>query len=108
MMALNFELVTPVRIERCATVHRVTVPGVEGEFSVLEGHAPFMTPLRDGLLSIYAEAGAGAAGAGAAGAGAGGADSSAEAPEVIAIKGGFAEVSEKGLTILAERIVSKA
>ena len=103
MMALNFELVTPVRIERCATVHRVTVPGVEGEFSVLEGHAPFMTPLRDGLLSIYAGAEAGAAGAGA-----GGADSSAEAPEVIAIKGGFAEVSEKGLTILAERIVSKA
>ncbi|NJS15483.1 MAG: ATP synthase F1 subunit epsilon [Sphingopyxis sp.] len=83
-MALNFELVTPARLERSESVHMVTVPGAEGEFSVQEGHAPFMTTLRDGPVSIYSSAGA--------------------SPEVINIEGGFAEVGAGGLTILAERV----
>ncbi len=81
---LKFELVTPTRLERSSAVHMVTVPGASGEFSVLVGHAPFMATLRDGPLSIYAAAGA--------------------APEVVNIQGGFAEVNEVGLTILAERV----
>lgn len=85
-MALNFELVTPARLERSESVHMVTVPGAEGEFSVLEGHAPFMTTLRDGPVSIYASAGA--------------------TPEVIHVEGGFAEVGDNGLTILAERVAA--
>ena len=85
-MALKFELVTPARLERVADVHMVTVPGSEGEFSVLEGHAPFMATLRNGAISVYATAGA--------------------APELIEIEGGFAEVNETGLTILAERVVA--
>jgi F-type H+-transporting ATPase subunit epsilon len=84
-MALKFELVTPARLERSESVHMVTVPGAEGEFSVLEGHAPFMSTLRDGPVSIYASAGA--------------------APEIINVEGGFAEVGDNGLTILAERVV---
>ena len=83
-MALKFELVTPARLERTADVHMVTVPGAEGDFSVLEGHAPFMATLRNGPLTIYATAGA--------------------EPEVIEVEGGFAEVNEAGLTVLAEHI----
>ncbi len=85
-MPLHFELVTPARLERSESVHMVTVPGTEGEFSVLEGHAPFMSTLRNGPVTVYASAGA--------------------APEVINVEGGFAEVSETGLTILAERVVA--
>lgn len=83
---LKFELVTPARLERSENVHMVTVPGTEGEFSVLAGHAPFMSTLRNGPVTVYASAGA--------------------APEVINVEGGFAEVSEAGLTILAERVVA--
>lgn len=85
-MALKFELVTPARLERTADVHMVTVPGAEGDFSVLEGHAPFMATLRNGSLTIYAAPGAD--------------------PETIEVEGGFAEVNEAGLTVLAEHIAS--
>src|SRR3546814_19030038 len=80
--ALKFELVTPARLERSSDVYMVTVPGSEGDFSVLEGHAPFMATLRNGPLTIYATNGA--------------------APETIEVEGGFAEVNESGLTVLAE------
>ena len=83
-MALKFELVTPARLERSSDVYMVTVPGSEGDFSLLEGHAPFMATLRNGPLTIYASAGA--------------------APETIEVEGGFAEVNEAGLTVLAEHI----
>ncbi|MEY4269212.1 MAG: synthase subunit epsilon [Pseudomonadota bacterium] len=85
-MALHFELVTPARLVRSDDVHMVTVPGAEGDFSVLEGHAPFMSTMRNGDLVIYTSAGA--------------------APETIAIEGGFAEVNEGGLTVLAERVTA--
>lgn len=83
-MALKFELVTPARLERSSEVYMVTVPGSEGDFSVLEGHAPFMATLRNGPLTVYATNGA--------------------APETIEVEGGFAEVNEAGLTVLAEQI----
>ncbi len=82
-MALRFELVTPERLVRAEDVHMVVVPGTEGEFGVLEGHAPFMSTIRNGDLAIYRAAGG--------------------EPERIAIEGGFAEVNERGLTVLAER-----
>ncbi len=83
-MALRFELVTPARLVRSEEVHMVVVPGGEGDFGVLEGHAPMMSTIRDGALSIYKTEGA--------------------APEEVQIRGGFAEVGENGLTVLAERI----
>ena len=61
----------------------VTVPGSEGDFAVLEGHAPLMSTIRDGDLLVQKTQGA--------------------APETIAIRGGFAEVAEGVLTVLAER-----
>ncbi|MND08978.1 ATP synthase epsilon chain [compost metagenome] len=60
----------------------VVVPGSEGEFGVMAGHAPFMTTLKDGELKVFKTAGA--------------------APETIAVSGGFAEVGEQGLVVLAE------
>ena len=83
-MPLHFELVTPERLVRSEEVHMVVVPGTEGDFGVLEGHAPFMSTIRNGQLAIYR---AGMTGE----------------PERIAIEGGFAEVNDRGLTVLAER-----
>ena len=83
-MALHFELVTPERLVRSDEVYMVVVPGSEGEEGVLEGHAPFMSTIRDGAVQIYKSAGA--------------------APETIEIRGGFAEVGENGLTVLAEHV----
>ncbi len=83
-MALHFELVTPARLVRSEDVHMVVVPGTEGEFGVLEGHAPFMSTIRDGAIRIYRSAGA--------------------QPEEIRVQGGFAEVGENGLTVLAEHV----
>ena len=82
MAELLFELVTPEALVRSENVYMVVVPGTEGEFGVLAGHAPFMSTLRDGELAIYRTVGA--------------------APEKIAVSGGFAEVSDRGLTVLAE------
>lgn len=83
-MPLHFELVTPERLLRSEEVHMVVVPGAEGDFGVLEGHAPFMSTVRNGELAIYRNGMTGE-------------------PERIAIEGGFAEVNDRGLTVLAER-----
>jgi F-type H+-transporting ATPase subunit epsilon len=83
-MALHFELVTPARLVRSEDVYMVVVPGAEGEFGVLEGHAPFMSTVRDGALRIYKTEGA--------------------APEEIQVQGGFAEVGAAGLMVLAEHV----
>ena len=82
MAVLHFELVTPEKLVMSEDVYMVVVPGTEGEFGVLAGHAPFMSTLRDGDLAVYRAAGA--------------------APEKIPVSGGFAEVSDRGLTVLAE------
>ncbi len=81
---LHFELVTPERLVRSETVYMVTVPGTEGDFGVLEGHAPFMSTVRDGALSVHRTDGA--------------------EPERVTVRGGFAEVSHRGLTVLAEHV----
>ncbi|NBC35727.1 ATP synthase F1 subunit epsilon [Novosphingobium sp. FSY-8] len=83
-MALQFELVTPARLVRSESVHMVVVPGTEGEFGVLEGHAPFMATIRDGAVKVYT--------------------TESGAPEEIVVRGGFAEVTPKGLTLLAEAV----
>ena len=59
MADLHFELVTPERLIRSDDVHMVVVPGSEGDFGVLAGHAPFMSTIRDGEVAIY-RAGGGA------------------------------------------------
>jgi len=81
---LHFELVTPAKLVRSEDVYMVVVPGSEGEFGVLEGHAPVMSTIRDGALKVYRTEGA--------------------TPEEIQIQGGFAEVGDQGLTVLAEHV----
>ena len=84
MVGLHFELVTPEQLVRSEDVHMVVVPGSEGDFGVMAGHAPVMTTLKDGELAIYRSAGA--------------------EPETIKVSGGFAEVGDNGLTVLAESV----
>ncbi|MDF0489075.1 ATP synthase F1 subunit epsilon [Sphingomonas sp. H39-1-10] len=81
---LHFELVTPEKLVRSEEVHMVVVPGTEGDFGVLEGHAPVMSTIRDGAIQIYR--------------------TDKGEPELLAIEGGFAEVNARGLTVLAERV----
>lgn len=83
-MPLLFELVTPARLVMSDYVHQVDVPGSEGEFGVLEGHAPFATTIKDGVIRVWRTAGG--------------------PPEEITVKGGFAEVSTTGLTVLSEQV----
>ena len=82
MAALHFDLVTPERLVMSDDVHMVVVPGAEGESGIMAGHAPYMTTLRNGEIAVYRSQGA--------------------QPERIPVTGGFAEVSDKGLTVLAE------
>jgi len=82
MADLHFELVTPDRLVLSEDVHMVVVPGTEGDSGIMAGHAPYMTTLKNGEIAIYRTAGA--------------------QPDKIAVTGGFAEVSDKGLTVLAE------
>ena len=82
MADLHFELVTPEKLVRSEDVYMVVVPGTEGEFGIMAGHAPLMTTLKDGALKVYKTAGS--------------------QPESIAVSGGFADVGDKGLTVLAE------
>lgn len=80
---LQFELVSPERKLASEAVAMVVVPGVEGDFGVLPGHAPMMSTIRPGIIEIYASEGT--------------------SPSArYEIDGGFAEVTPEGLTILAE------
>lgn len=84
MADLHFELVTPEKLVRSEDVYMVVVPGTEGEFGAMAGHAPFMTTLKDGDIQVFKTAGG--------------------QPETIRVSGGFAEIGDAGLTILAESI----
>ena len=80
MANFHFELVSPQKLLFSGDVQQVDVPGAEGEFGVLADHAPMVTTLRPGILTVH---------------GAGGA-------QKIVVLGGFAEVSAQGLTVLAD------
>ena len=79
-MALHFEVVSPEKLLFSGEVNQVDVPGAEGDFGVLAGHAPTVATLRPGIVTVHAPGGS----------------------TRIVVLGGFAEVSASGLTILAE------
>ena len=79
-VALHFELVSPEKLLFSGSVEQVDVPGLEGDFGVLEDHAPLVATLRPGVLTVHLTDGA----------------------QRIVVLGGFAEVSDKGLTIVAD------
>ena len=80
MAGLHFELVSPEKLVFSGEVEQVDVPGAEGDFGVLAGHAPFVTTLRPGILTVHGTGGA----------------------QRIVVLGGFAEVSADGLIVLAD------
>jgi len=79
-MALHFELVSPEKLVFSGEVTQVDLPGSEGDFGVMEGHAPLVTTLRPGIMTVVAGGNT----------------------QKIVVLGGFAEVSDKGLTVLAD------
>jgi F-type H+-transporting ATPase subunit epsilon len=80
MAAFHFELVSPEKLLFSGDVQQVDVPGVEGDFGVLAEHAPMVTTLRPGILTVH----------------------SAGSAQKIVVLGGFAEVSAEGLMVLAD------
>ncbi|HMA55292.1 MAG TPA: F0F1 ATP synthase subunit epsilon [Pseudolabrys sp.] len=80
MATFHFELVSPEKLLFSGEVEQVDVPGAEGDFGVLAEHAPMVTTLRPGILTVHGTGGA----------------------QKIVVLGGFAEVSAEGLTVLAD------
>ena len=83
---LHFDLVSPEKRVFAGEVDQVVVPGVDGEFGVLAGHAPFMSTIRPGAISVHVDG---------------------DMTRTF-IRGGFAEVTPDGLTILAEEAIDLA
>jgi F-type H+-transporting ATPase subunit epsilon len=85
MAALHFEFVSPETVLFSGDVDQVDLPGSEGDMGILAEHAPLVTMLRPGIVTIFR----------------GG------AREPVVITGGFAEVGPAGLTVLADRAVAR-
>ena len=83
-----FELVSPEKLLFSAEVDMVVVPGTEGDFGVLPGHAPFISTVRAGVLDIYE-----------------GGINPVNLKTRIFVAGGFAETADSRLTVLAEEAV---
>jgi F-type H+-transporting ATPase subunit epsilon len=84
MPTFHFELVAPDKLLFSGEVDQVDVPGAEGDFGVLAGHAPLMATLKPGILTI---------------------SNGAERQRIV-VFGGFAEVSPEGMTVLADTAVA--
>ncbi|HEY8564529.1 MAG TPA: F0F1 ATP synthase subunit epsilon [Beijerinckiaceae bacterium] len=82
MATFTFELVAPERVIHSGEVEAVVLPATEGDMTVLPGHAPMMTALKTGFLIVTDHKGHG---------------------QRMLVRGGFADVNPRGLTVLAER-----
>ncbi len=80
MATFHFDLVSPEKMAFSGEVDQVDIPGTEGDFGVLAGHAPVVAAVRPGILTVI----------------------SGGSKQKIIVLGGIAEVSDKGLTVLAE------
>jgi F-type H+-transporting ATPase subunit epsilon len=83
---MQFDLVSPERRLASVQALEVRVPGAEGDLTAMPGHAPLITTLRPGILTVV----------------------TAEGSAEFAVTGGFAEISAEGVTVLAERGHAKA
>ena len=81
MAGLHFEFVSPESVLFSGDVDQVDLPGIEGDLGVLPGHAPMVTLLRPGIVTIMREG----------------------QREPVVVVGGFAEMGPSGLTVLADR-----
>jgi F-type H+-transporting ATPase subunit epsilon len=80
MATFHFDLVSPEKLAFSGEVDQVDIPGAEGDFGVLAGHAPVVAAIRPGILTVI----------------------TGTTHEKIIVLGGLAEVSDKGLTVLAD------
>ncbi|MCA1454825.1 F0F1 ATP synthase subunit epsilon [Bradyrhizobium sp. BRP22] len=80
MATFHFDLVSPEKLAFSGEVDQVDVPGVEGDFGVLAGHAPVVAAVRPGILTI----------------------TTGGAHQKMVVLGGLAEVSDNRLTVLAD------
>ena len=85
MAELHLEFVSPESVLFSGDVDQVDLPGAEGDMGILAGHAPLVTTLRPGVVTIFR----------------GG------AREAVVVTGGFAEVGPAGLTVLADRAMAR-
>jgi F-type H+-transporting ATPase subunit epsilon len=81
---VEFELVSPTRLLVSEPVEMVVVPGAEGDFGALPGHAPFISLVRPGVITIHEDG---------------------KVSRRIFVAGGFAEVTQERCTVLAEEAV---
>src|SRR6476646_12045557 len=79
MATFHFDLVSPEKLTFSGEVDQVDIPGLEGDFGVLAGHAPIVAAVRPGILTII----------------------TGGSKQKIIVLGGLAEMSENGLTVLA-------
>jgi F-type H+-transporting ATPase subunit epsilon len=86
MALLHFEFVSPENVVFSGDVDQVDLPGSEGDLGILPGHAPLVTTLRPGVVTIIRDG----------------------QREPVVVIGGFAEVGPAGLTVLADRAVARA
>lgn len=84
MAGLRFELVSPERLLLSAEVESVQIPGTEGEMGIFPGHAPVLSTLRPGVVTVTRDG---------------------SKSDRIFVRGGFAEVNPQGLTVLAETAI---
>ena len=87
MAGLHFELVSPARLLFSGDVASVTIPGTEGEMGIYPGHAPILSTLKPGVVTVYRDGGS---------------------TDRIFVKGGMVEVNPQGLTLLAEVAIPMA
>lgn len=86
MATFKFELVSPERLILSVDADQVDLPGSEGDFGVLAGHAPFLTTLKTGIMTVKTGGGS----------------------SRIYVRGGFADVNVAGLSVLAEKAVPES
>ncbi len=84
---IQFELVSPERLLLSQPVEMVVVPGAEGDFGVLPGHAPMVSSVRPGVIAVF---------------------EGTQVKQRIFVAGGFAEVTAERCTVLAEQAVPVA
>jgi F-type H+-transporting ATPase subunit epsilon len=82
---MQFDLVSPERRLASAQVASVQIPGADGDMTAMQGHAPTITTLRPGLLTVDGPDG----------------------QQQYVVTGGFAEITAAGVSVLAERALAK-
>lgn len=80
---MQLSLISPEKIVFTGDVEMVVIPGAKGDFGVLDHHAPFMTMLRQGPVTLY---------------------QNGKPDQVFTISGGFCEVTPDGCVVLADSV----